>query len=155
MAQQKYIDENGNEIPISGTVTSADMLPIEAGSSKMTSEAIGDLSDLTTSVNSSLVGAVNEVVRDKQDKLLIQQGEVSGTGGILHAGNESFTVTFPRSYASTPYVAIFLRSSDSQFINTELQKCCVVSVTATQLNVISSCASSRYGSIGWLAIGYE
>lgn len=40
MAQEFYIDENGNKIPISGTVTSADMLPLTAGSSKMTSEVI-------------------------------------------------------------------------------------------------------------------
>lgn len=45
MAQEFYIDENGNKIPISGTVTSADMLPIEAGSSKMTSEAIDEVND--------------------------------------------------------------------------------------------------------------
>lgn len=43
MSKQIYIDSNGNEIQVSGTVNSADMLPIEAGSSKMTSEAIGDL----------------------------------------------------------------------------------------------------------------
>ena len=44
MAKEFYVDRNGDEIQISGTVTSADMLPIKAGSSKMTSEAIGDLS---------------------------------------------------------------------------------------------------------------
>lgn len=43
MAQEFYVDENGNKIPISGTVTSADMLPLTAGSSKMTSEAIAEV----------------------------------------------------------------------------------------------------------------
>lgn len=43
MSKQIYIDSNGNEVLVSGTVNSADMLPLEAGSSKMTSEAIDDL----------------------------------------------------------------------------------------------------------------
>lgn len=61
MSKQIYIDSEGNEIQVSGTVNSADMLPLEAGSSKMTSEAIGPLSDLTTTNKDSLVDAVNEV----------------------------------------------------------------------------------------------
>ena len=60
MSKQIYIDSNGNEIQVSGTVNSADMLPLEAGSSKMTSEAIGSLSSLTTTNQDSLVDAVNE-----------------------------------------------------------------------------------------------
>lgn len=48
MAQEFYIDENGNKIPISGTVTSADMLPMSASDSRKVSEAIGALSTITT-----------------------------------------------------------------------------------------------------------
>lgn len=73
MSKQIYIDSNGNEVQVSGTVNSADMLPLEAGSSKMTSEAIGDLSTLTTSVTSSLVGAVNSLVTDKSNKILVER----------------------------------------------------------------------------------
>ena len=40
---------------------SGDNIPIEAGSQDSIAGAIGDLSQLTTSVTSSLVGAVNEV----------------------------------------------------------------------------------------------
>ena len=61
MSKQIYIDSEGNEIQVSGTVNSADMLPFTAGSSKMTSEAIGSLSFLTTTNKDSLVDAVNEV----------------------------------------------------------------------------------------------
>ena len=61
MAKEIYIDNLGNEIPVCGVPLSATDLPIQAGSSTSTEEAIGDLSDLTTSVKSSLVGAVNEV----------------------------------------------------------------------------------------------
>ena len=40
MSKQIYIDENGNEVLVSGTVNSADVLPIEAGNSIMTKAAI-------------------------------------------------------------------------------------------------------------------
>lgn len=61
MAKQAYIDENGNEILISGTVNTADMMPMSGNDSTKVSEAIGDLTTLTTTDKSSLVGAVNEV----------------------------------------------------------------------------------------------
>lgn len=68
MAKEIYIDNLGNEIPVCGVPLSASDLPIQAGSSTSTEEAIGDLSSLTTSVKSSLVGAVNEVNANKADK---------------------------------------------------------------------------------------
>ena len=40
MAKQIYIDSNGNEVELSGTINSADMLPISAGSSTMTDDVI-------------------------------------------------------------------------------------------------------------------
>ena len=61
MAKEFYVDKNGNEVLISGTVNTADMMPMSASDSRKVSEAIGDLSQLTTTDKSSLVGAVNEV----------------------------------------------------------------------------------------------
>lgn len=61
MSKQIYIDSDGNEIQVSGTVNSADMMPMSASDSTKVSEAIGSLSTLTTTEKSSLVGAVNEV----------------------------------------------------------------------------------------------
>ena len=61
MSKQVYIDENGNEVLVSGTVNTADMMPMSGGDSTKVSEAIGDLTTLTTSDKSSIVGAVNEV----------------------------------------------------------------------------------------------
>ena len=61
MAKQVYIDSNGNEIQVSGTVNTADMMPMSGNDSTPTATAIGDLSQLTTTDKSSLVGAVNEV----------------------------------------------------------------------------------------------
>lgn len=68
MSKQIYIDSNGNEVQVSGTVNTADMMPMSGNDSTKVSEAIGDLSTLTTSDKSSLVGAVNEVVSTKADK---------------------------------------------------------------------------------------
>lgn len=61
MSKQIYIDSNGNEIQVSGTVNTADMMPMSGNDSTKVSEAIGTLSTLTTTDKSSLVGAVNEV----------------------------------------------------------------------------------------------
>ena len=61
MSKQVYIDSNGNEVQVSGTVNTADMMPMSGNDSTKVSEAIGDLSQLTTTEKSSLVGAVNEV----------------------------------------------------------------------------------------------
>ncbi len=100
MSKQVYIDSNGNEVQVSGTVNSADMLPIEAGSSKMTSEAIGDLSQLTTSVNSSLVGAVNEVNNDlvfKQVAVNAPMANLASGASIALTAND-FNYTIPTGY---------------------------------------------------------
>ena len=40
MAKQIYIDENGNELMVSGTINTADMLPIQSGSSTNTKDYI-------------------------------------------------------------------------------------------------------------------
>ena len=69
MARQIYIDSNGNEVEISGTINYANMLPRSVSDNTDVNTAIsdnadniGNLSTLTTSDKSSLVGAVNEVV---------------------------------------------------------------------------------------------
>lgn len=68
MAKQIYIDSNGNEVEISGTINYANMLPLSVSDSTDVNTAISDntdnigsLSQLTTTDKSSLVGAVNEV----------------------------------------------------------------------------------------------
>jgi len=43
MAKQIYIDENGNEQLVSGTINTADMLPIESGSATNTKDYIDNL----------------------------------------------------------------------------------------------------------------
>ena len=63
MSKQIYIDSNGNEVLVSGTITNDNNLPHYTGTptAGSTAAAIGSLSALTTTDKSSLVGAVNEV----------------------------------------------------------------------------------------------
>lgn len=82
MSKQVYIDSNGNEVQVSGTVNTADMMPMSGNDSTKVSEAIGDLSQLTTTDKSSLVGAVNEVNSNKAEKSALTWtllGETTGT----------------------------------------------------------------------------
>ena len=51
----------------------AEDIPMSGTDSTPTATAIGDLSQLTTSVKSSLVGAVNEVVSNKSNKILVER----------------------------------------------------------------------------------
>lgn len=105
MAQEFYIDENGNMIPISGTVTSADMLPMSASDDSKVSEAIGDRSTLTTTDKSSIVGAVNEV----NGKIGVKTITVSGSIGSLAGGSsKSLTANDLNYVIPTGYTAVGL-----------------------------------------------
>ena len=139
MAKQIYIDSNGNEVLVSGTITNDNNLPHFSGTptSGTTAEAIANLDD------------------SKQDKMLILSGEVSGTGGIMAAGVVTYNVTFSKTFKTVPRAMICFKSSASQFLSTEIQKCCIVSVSTTGMDIISSCATNRYATIIWQAIGEE
>ena len=54
MSKQIYIDSNGNEIPVSGTINSADALPLEAGSSQTTASAISGLQSDVSGIQTTL-----------------------------------------------------------------------------------------------------
>ena len=156
MAKQIYIDENGNEVLVSGTITNAGNLPLGSDFSdpNSTAGAIGDLTTLTTTDKSSAVGAINELNANKQDKLLIQSGEKSGSGGVIPNGVNTYSVAFATPYASVPAVQVCFGSSTSQFLQGEIQKCCTSNVTKNGFDIITACAQSRYATVQWLAIGY-
>ena len=60
MAKQYYIDENGNAIPVSGTITTAQMLPLTSSpTSPTTADAIGAKVD--NSVSMVYINAVTNV----------------------------------------------------------------------------------------------
>ena len=77
MSKQIYIDSNGNEIQVSGTVNTADMMPMSGNDSTKVSEAIGDLSQLTTTDKSSLVGAVNSLRSELITQKSVSQSNVN------------------------------------------------------------------------------
>jgi len=116
--------------------------------------AIGDLTTLTTTDKSSAVGAINELNANKQDKLLIQSGEKTGSGGVIPNGVNTYSVVFSTPYASAPAVQVCFSSSTSQFLQGEIQKCATSNITKTGFDIITACAQSRYGTVQWLAIGY-
>ena len=116
MAKQIFIDKNGNEVLVSGTIINDNNLPHYTGTptAGTTAEAIGDLTTLTTTDKSSLVGAVNEVNRKVNCALITQNRLTSdytltsntatrvfddGTAN-LSAGNYIFEVTFPAIWSS-------------------------------------------------------
>ena len=107
MSKQIYIDSNGNEVQVSGTVNTADMMPMSGNDSTKVSEAIGDLSQLTTSVTSSLVGAVNEV-DSKVNNILTNISALSNISTKVYVGgNTSKTVTVTADGSSRVGYVVF------------------------------------------------
>ena len=98
---------------------------------------------------------VESLKTSKQDKLLILSGEKTGSGGVIPNGVNTYSVAFGKTYASKPAVQVCFSSSTSQFLASEVQKCCTSNVTTTGFDIITACAQSRYATIQWLAIGYE
>lgn len=84
MSKQIYIDSNGNEIQVSGTVNTADMMPMSGNDSTKVKTAIGNLSSLTTTHKDSLVNAVNDVntaVGTKADASTALKREIGSGAG--------------------------------------------------------------------------
>lgn len=77
-----YIDENGNEIPVSGRPTSAENLPLEAGSQVMTKEAIDGKAGKTEIVTFTPETGVTAayISTGKIDKLVSLTAEIRFSG---------------------------------------------------------------------------
>ena len=97
MAKQIYIDENGNENLVSGTINTADTLPIASGSSTNTkdyidSRSLGDLSNVvltspqaTQMLQFANVGGQLKIVNTSRNAIrhTTVSGTTDGTGDIL------------------------------------------------------------------------
>ena len=101
MAKQMYIDENGNEQLVSGTINTADMLPIESGSATNTKAYIDSLASVTSSIISesnpyiSVVKAGKIcVVRVNTQNYTVTQGTI----GTLPVGFRPASTFVSRSY---------------------------------------------------------
>lgn len=151
MSKQVYIDSNGNEIQVSGTVNTADMMPMSGNDSTKVSEAIGSLSHLTTTDKSSTVKAINEV-NNRTPKIQYSQANA----GLLSA-NSVTTVNITYSgFTSKPIIIACLDMVASQINNTRditvTVKEDTVTTTTAEIDIINL-GSSVYGGINWIAIG--
>ncbi len=134
MAKQIFIDGDGNEVPVSGTVNSADMLPISASDDTKVSEAIDE---------------VNEFINHLSNKYVI--GGKKQASGITRV---NFGVTF----SSAPVVSVIPLNSTSP--QTYLRSCALVSITTTYFEFVeiaiqngSSTLINGSDDCVWIAVG--
>lgn len=118
MSKQIYIDSNGNEIQVSGTVNSADMLPIEAGSSKMTSEAVNEVDEkidnATTKTSGTITATSGYTVRSQN--LVKVNGVVFGSFAINATGtitSRTTIGTIPTGFRPNATVSFFATASSA------------------------------------------
>lgn len=102
MSKQIYIDSEGNEIQVSGTVNSADKLPIEAGSSTMTKteldgKATNTKVDTVTSLGATITKAtgVNEFEIGLYQNNKMISGYVAFTFSSNPSANATIATGFP------------------------------------------------------------
>lgn len=82
MAKQIYIDENGNEQLVSGTINTADMLPIESGSATNTKDYID------TGLSGKATNDAYVVVKQTQVSLPSAVSVTAGAKSTLLSNND-------------------------------------------------------------------
>ena len=135
-----YIDENGNEHPVSGRPTSAENLPIAPGSSTSTAEAVNEVN--------GAVGALDNRVPK------IQYGTINA--GLIPANAvKTVNITFS-GFTSTPQIIVCLDMVTSQISATRDLTVVVnednVTTTSAEIDIINL-SSAVYGGLNWIAIG--
>lgn len=96
MAKQIYIDENGNENLVSGTINNAEMLPIESGSSTNTKSYIdskGKLVKAFVTYNGSAFTIPNDADKPTQAQMCVI-GRNSSNGSFYLLWYNSSDQTF-------------------------------------------------------------
>lgn len=130
MAQEFYIDENGNKIPISGTVTSADMLPMSASDSRKVSDVIDDLN-----------GAKARITRKKYTVTLASNTYIAPFTYFyrLDIGSDTLLYGTPiGAWANNAAVTPHIENSNSvDFLGGSAVTCDVYVFFASNVNVIS------------------
>ena len=124
---------------------------------------IGDLSQLTTTDKSSLVGAVNEVdsdLRNLPTEIRCGGGNYSGLKGGGHPNRVSVPITFSTPMTGTQY-AVFIVVSDAYSDYPYIQGYCfggsrtANGFTATILSMSSDTTTEISGSFYWVAVRYK
>ncbi len=125
--------------------------------------AIGNLSTLTTTEKSSLVGAVNEVdgkVLQLPSEIRCGIGNYSGLKGGGHPNRVSVPITFSTPMTGTQY-AVFIVISDAYSDYPYVQGYCFSGsrtangFTATLLSMSSNTTTEISGSFYWVAVRYK
>ena len=93
MAKQIYIDENGNELLVSGTINNAEMLPIESGSATNTKDYID--SGLSGKADTSTIGDIKVSTLSAGNKTI---GDIQ-----TWAKSESKGLFWGTAYMTTPF----------------------------------------------------
>ena len=125
MSKQIYIDSNGNEVLISGTVNSADMLPVEAGSGTDTKAYVDGLIKYTTK-NANIVStqaysdfryddvSFSEIDRSKVIGITVIGGPTNRPAfAILMDGSVTKVRVFANGYADGTSIPVRLAYLDN------------------------------------------
>ncbi len=108
MAKQIYIDENGNEQLVSGTINTADLLPIESGSATNTKDYIdsvlsGKQDSLTYESNDYPITTYGGVIRCKKwGRVVNVQGYSIGSVQALPIASAVTLATIASKYRPDP-----------------------------------------------------
>lgn len=121
MAKQIYIDENGNEQLVSGTINTADMLPIESGSATNTKDYIdsglsGKEDSITYESDDYNVATYGGVIRCKKwGRVVNVQGYSIGSTLAPTVGSAYTFATIASKYRPNPQQHVMGFSSANSY----------------------------------------
>ena len=135
MAKQIFVDENGNEHLVSGTINNASMLPITSGSATNTKDYIdsglsgkADKNALTLNVNNVLDSLTTDL------RLVVGTIQMSFSGGTA---TNSISTFLPSGYSFTTIAFACAKSTGSLDITGAEVSGTNLTVRSTQTGVVS------------------
>lgn len=144
MAKQIYIDENGNEQLVSGTINTADMLPIDALHPN----------DNTKDYIDNKVSTINTALSGKMDKIPTGSYECFGIWSETYYGSCRLWVAFPNAdqYTITLTGARY-RSADTTMTQLSLSDCGIAATNKLGFlaYVTLSAPQNHYGTVNFTA----
>lgn len=111
MSKQIYIDENGNELLVSGTINTADMLPISANPTTNTKAYIDNVVISGSNTNGNYIKySDGTMICTKIATATIPQNSWSAWGNCYESGIHSFG-DFAETFYATPVVSLTISGS--------------------------------------------
>ena len=113
MSKQIFIDSNGNEIPLSGTVNSADMMPMSVGDATKVSEAIDEVdTSLSNKADKTLTGfnltAGTGMTLQYVNCFAFGNLKVISANIVVGSGATTSIATVPSAYSASNYTFFYL-----------------------------------------------